>query len=80
MLGVRPELEGLRIAPCIPKSWPGFKMTRTFRGKRVKIEVQNPSGVNQGLKSLTIDGQPVEGEVIPTARIKHNSKIVAVLG
>jgi cellobiose phosphorylase len=48
-------------AAQIPSSRPGFKMTRTFRGKRVKIEVQNPSGVNQGLKSLTIDGVAVEG-------------------
>ncbi len=80
VLGVRPEIEGLRIAPCIPKAWPGFKMTRTFRGKRVKIEVQNPSGVCKGLKSLTIDGVAVEGEVVPTEKIRHNSKIVAILG
>lgn len=80
ILGVRPEVEGLRIAPCIPKHWPGFKMTRTFRGKKVRIEVQNPSGVNRGLKSLTIDGQPVTGEVIPAEKIRHNSRIIAVLG
>ena len=69
-----------RTAPCIPKAWPGFKMTRTFRGKRVKIEVQNPSGVCKGIKSLTIDGVAVSGEVVPTEKIRHNSKIVAVLG
>lgn len=73
-------VKALRIAPCIPKAWPGFKMTRTFRGKRVKIEVQNPNGVCKGLKSLTIDGVAVSGEVVPTEKIRHNSKIVAVLG
>jgi len=61
-------------------NWPGFMMTRTFRGKRVKIEVRNPSGVCKGSKSLTVDGVAVSGEVVPTERIKHNSKIVAVLG
>jgi len=61
-------------------NWPGFKMTRTFRGKRVKVEVQNPSGVNKGIKSLTVDGVAIAGEVVPTEKIKHNSKIVAVLG
>jgi cellobiose phosphorylase len=80
VLGIRPEIEGLRIAPCIPKSWPSFRMTRTFRGKKVKIEVQNPNGVNRGIKTLTIDGVAVEGEIVPTEKIRHNSKIVAVLG
>ena len=55
-------------------------MTRVFRGKRVKIEVQNPSGVCKGIKSLTVDGVAIEGEVVPTEKIRHNSKIVAVLG
>lgn len=80
LLGLRPEIDGLRIAPCIPKTWPGFKMTRNFRGHTIKIEVQNPSGVSRGLKSLTVDGQPVTGQVIPADRLKAGSKIIAVLG
>ena len=42
--------------------------------------MQNPSGVCKGIKSLTIDGVAVSGEVVPTEKIRHNSKIVAVLG
>jgi cellobiose phosphorylase len=30
ILGVRTSLDGLQIAPVIPKSWPGFTATRTF--------------------------------------------------
>jgi hypothetical protein len=48
--------------------------------QRLKIEVQNPNGVCKGLKFLTIDGGDVEGEVVPTEKGKHHSKIVAVLG
>ena len=33
LLGVRPEADGVRIDPCIPKTWPGFTMRRTFRGR-----------------------------------------------
>jgi len=80
ILGVRPELDGLRIAPCIPKSWPGFTMTRTFRGLKLTIEVQNPRRKSRGLKSLTVDGEPVTGEVIPVAQLRDGAKIVAVLG
>jgi len=80
LLGVRPEIEGLRIAPCIPKAWPGFTMQRVFRGAKVSIEVKNPAGANSGLKSLTVDGKPVQGEIVPAELIKDGSKIVAVLG
>jgi cellobiose phosphorylase len=80
ILGVRPEIDGLRIDPCIPKAWPGFKMRRHFRGKNLRIEVKNPSGVNRGVKTLTVDGRVVSGCIIPTDRLKDGSRIVAVLG
>ena len=80
ILGIRPEVEGLRIAPCIPRKWKGFSMTRTFRGMKLHIEVKNPKRQNRGLKSLTVDGAPVEGEVIPTAALHDGARIVAVLG
>ena len=28
ILGIRPDYDGLRIAPVVPESWPGFKATR----------------------------------------------------
>jgi cellobiose phosphorylase len=80
LLGIRPEVDGLRIAPCLPKSWPKFTMTRTFRGRKVKITVRNPDGVSRGVKTLTVDGQAVDGDLVPTDRIKDGSRIVAVLG
>jgi cellobiose phosphorylase len=80
ILGVRPEVDGLRIDPCIPKQWPGFKMTRVFRGKTLKIEVKNPSNICKGVKSLTVDGKSLEGNFIPLDRLKDGSKIVATLG
>jgi cellobiose phosphorylase len=80
ILGVRPEAEGLRIDPCIPKSWPGFKMRRHFRGKNLRIEVKNPAGVCRGVKILTVNGKTVPGCVVPADRLKDGTKIVATLG
>jgi cellobiose phosphorylase len=79
-LGVRPEAGGLRIDPCIPKTWPGFTMRRRFRGKNVFIEVRNPSGVCQGVKNLTIDGEKVAGCVIPAEQLRDDSRVTVVLG
>ncbi|MFT3784373.1 MAG: N,N'-diacetylchitobiose phosphorylase [Nibricoccus sp.] len=80
ILGVRPEVDGLRIDPCIPKAWPGFKMTRVFRGKTLKIEVKNPSAISKGVKSLIVDGEPLEGNFIPLEKLKDGTKIIATLG
>jgi cellobiose phosphorylase len=80
VLGIRPEVEGLRIAPCIPKAWPGFTMRRKFRGMNVTIAVKNPSGVSRGLATLTVDGTPITGEVIPVAALRDGAQIVAILG
>ena len=80
ILGIRPELDGLRIDPCIPKSWPGFSVSRVFRGQRVSIEVTNPLGVNRGVRKLTVDGRPLDGSLVPVSKLKQNSKIVVELG
>jgi cellobiose phosphorylase len=80
ILGIRPELGGLRIDPCIPKAWSGFTARRVFQGKTLTIEVTNPSGVCSGVKSLSVDGRPVDGNLIPKARLRNGSTIAAVLG
>jgi cellobiose phosphorylase len=80
ILGIRPELAGLRIDPCIPRAWPGFTATRVFRGRTLHIEVSNLSGVCRGVKSLTVDGKPLDGSLIPVAALRQGSRISAVLG
>jgi cellobiose phosphorylase len=80
LLGVRPEVDGLRIDPCIPKAWPGFTMRRRFRDQTVHIEVRNPAGVCSGVKSLTVDGRSVPGNLVPVDKLKDGAKIVATLG
>jgi cellobiose phosphorylase len=55
-------------------------MTRVFRGKTLKIEVKNPTGVCRGVKSLTVSGKVIEGNLIPLDRLKDGAKIVATLG
>jgi len=59
ILGVRPEVDGLRIDPCIPSPWRGFTMKRRFRGATYEIEVENPHGVQKGVVSIRMDGADV---------------------
>jgi cellobiose phosphorylase len=63
ILGIRPTHRGLMIAPAIPEKWPGFKATRIFRGVRYEIQVERQG---QGSTvSLTVDGKPIIGSVVP---------------
>ncbi|HEY8945589.1 MAG TPA: hypothetical protein VIM73_15075 [Polyangiaceae bacterium] len=79
ILGVRPELSGLRIDPCIPKTWPGFEVERSFRGRKLRIKIKNPSGKCRGVRSLTIDGKVVHANFAPLDALRDGSVIEATL-
>ncbi len=65
MLGIRPGYDGLEIDPCIPASWPGFTVTRIWRGAQYTINVKNPAHVEKGVKSVSMrrraDSRPRPG-------------------
>ena len=80
ILGLRPEYEGLRIDPCIPSAWKGFKMTRVFRGKRLNVEVRNPAGVQKGVNQLVLNGTLLEGNLIPAEKLLAENQVVVEMG
>lgn len=80
ILGIRPEAEGLRIDPCIPSEWDGFKATRRFRGKSVEIVVSNPDGVCHGVAALTLNGVKLPGNLISAEMLQDVNKVEIVLG
>jgi cellobiose phosphorylase len=63
ILGIRTSYEGLQISPVIPKSWRGFKATRTFRGVTYHITVEQEGEGNH--VSLKVDGMPIKGDTVP---------------
>ncbi|HEX5324973.1 MAG TPA: hypothetical protein VFW40_14410 [Capsulimonadaceae bacterium] len=65
LVGVQPDYDGLRIAPCIPKGWPELKISRRFRGVDYRIDVKNPSGLSRGVRRMKVNGETVEGNTIP---------------
>lgn len=80
LLGIRPELDGLRIDPCIPQTWKGFAVHRTFRNRTLRIEVTNPAGVQKGIKQVTLNGRPIEGNLVPVALLKTNNDVLVEMG
>jgi cellobiose phosphorylase len=80
ILGIRPEYEGLRISPCIPKEWDGFKARRRFREVIYDIEIINPDHVSRGIHSITIEGKRIKGEVLPLFKPATLHKITVTMG
>lgn len=80
ILGLRPEVDGLRIDPCLPRDWPSCLIDREVRGCRVTVEILNPDAVCRGVASLEVDGVPLSGNLIPYATLRPGSRVVATLG
>jgi cellobiose phosphorylase len=79
ILGIRPEIDGLRIDPCIPKDWPGFEIERVFRGKTLKISIRNPNAKCRGVKSLRLGGKVVSGNLLPISELADGLRVEATL-
>ncbi len=80
ILGIQPDYNGLRIDPCVSKDWKSFSVTRQFRGAEYRITVENPAGVCKGVKSMTVDGQTVEGNLIVPAAEGAVVEVAVTLG
>ena len=80
ILGVQPQLDGLRIDPCIPAGWAGFTVSRRFRGAAYQIAVENPEGVQRGVKEIYVDGAKLDGAVIPPAGAGRTVSVRVVMG
>lgn len=64
ILGIKPSYDGLLIDPCVPADWKEFSVKRKFRGAEYCITVKNPDGACKGVKSIVVDGNPIEGNVV----------------
>ncbi|WP_064605904.1 GH36-type glycosyl hydrolase domain-containing protein [Photobacterium sp. J15] len=79
ILGVRLSFDGLIVDPCIPTDWPGFEVTREWRGATYHIRVENPVHVSKGVKSIRLNGEDIEGAIAPQAEGSVNT-ISVVMG
>jgi len=80
ILGISADWEGLKIDPSIPKAWDGFTAIRKFRGATYNITVKNPNNVSKGVVSMTVDGNAVEGNVVPAFTDNGVHTVEVVMG
>ena len=80
ILGLQADYDGLRIDPKIAKDWQEFSATRNFRGATYEILVKNPDGVSSGVKSITVDGAEISGNLIRSHSDGKVHKVTVLLG
>ena len=79
ILGLNPETKGIVIDPSIPSEWKEYTMKKTFRGKKLNVTVKNPNGSEHGVKSVTVNGEKIEGKLILDSILKAENDIVIEL-
>ena len=80
ILGVQPELDGLRIDPCIPPAWKTIRLTRRFRGAEYRIVIENPDGAEHGVRALYVNGTRQDGNLIVPAEPGSIVSVRVVMG
>lgn len=80
ILGIKPDYDGLVIDPCVPKDWKHYEIRRKFRDAEYDIVINNPNGVNRGVKSLLLNGKPVDGNLVPHQVAGSVNKVEVTLG
>ena len=79
IMGLRPDLNGLRLAPAVPAAWKSFTMDKDFRGKKLHIRVENPQGKESGFASLTLNGEALPDNYLPAHKLLAENDILLVL-
>jgi len=78
ILGIKPSYNGLEIDPCICSQWKEYTVRRRFRGASYEITVKNPEGVCKGVREILMDGQKIDGNIVPCTPGEH--KVTVTLG
>ena len=75
ILGLKPNSQGIVIDPSIPSSWKEYTMEKVFRGKKLNVTVKNPDGNQHGVKSVTVNGEKINGIQINADILKEVNEI-----
>ena len=65
IIGVRPELGGLRVEPCLAAELDELHFMRHCRGAEYRVNIAN--GTGDGSPRLTVDGSAHDGTLVPYA-------------
>ena len=57
-----------------------FTVSRRYRGALYEITVENPDGVEKGVRSVTLDGREIAGRVLPVQDAGRHVAVRVLMG
>jgi len=80
ILGIKPDYDGLLVDPCIPSTVKGYNVNRTFRGVNYHITIENPDGVEKGIKRILVNGNDIPVGPIPVYQVGEDVNVTVIMG
>ncbi len=80
LMGVKPLYDGFVVSPSIPSQWRECRFVRAMRGSLYRFVVENPDGVESGVKDILVDGKTVTPDVVPYAEPGSEVEVRVVMG
>jgi cellobiose phosphorylase len=77
ILGIKPQYDGLLIEPCVPETLGNFAVNRIFRDKKLEIKIINQ--FKTGKVRITLNGKPLQGNLIPLELMQDNNQVIVEL-
>ncbi len=79
IMGMRPDFNGIKIAPAVPSDWKEFEIFKVFRGKKLNIKVLNPNGHESGYTELKLNGKIMKNNYIPANQLEDENEIILTM-
>jgi cellobiose phosphorylase len=70
IFGLHPTVDGLQVRPCLPPEWRRCSIRRPFRSAAYDVAFRQ-TGKGGCVKSILVDGLPIQGHVLPWRKGAH---------
>ena len=69
LLGIRPNLYGVELAPVMKRKWKQMYAERLWRGTRICMTVNNPCGGSSRIEKIIVDGKQSATPFLPAEEL-----------
>lgn len=78
LLGFKRQGNRFSVNPCIPRAWPGYRITLLEGDTRYEVQVENPDGVSRGVHAVELDGTVQDSSEIEIQKdgLSHHVRVV----
>ncbi len=66
IFGLKAEMDGLHVQPCLPSDWEDCSITRSFRGANYNVVYHKKKGeICNDIEKIVVNGDEIKADVLP---------------